>query len=59
MNHYSFFYQCQEALAMRDRAEVRSADFVATMPDTFEQLAVTFEPVANHDMLWEIFTLPT
>jgi hypothetical protein len=44
---------------MRDRAEVRSADFVATMPDTFEQLAVTFEPVANHDMLWEIFTLPT
>lgn len=42
-----------EAMAMSSLPEMRH------LRDTFEQLGVTFEPVADHDMLWEIFTLPT
>lgn len=37
-----------EAMAMSSLDEMRH------LRDTFEHLGVTFEPVANHDVLWEM-----
>ena len=37
-----------EAMAMNSLQEMRR------LRDTFEQIGLAFEPVANHDILWEL-----